>query len=111
MALGVLAEALARIEHKLDLLLRGTLSSSRLISVGDKSHACPLCNQQVKYSIDILKRVLTRQCGCKTGFQPPVDLEAYAPPPAARRQDDAEREAGHVDADPSADHRGGAKRR
>jgi hypothetical protein len=96
MALGIIAEALARIEHKLDLLLQNIKYQHVpvLTGVGDKSHTCPLCKQQVKYVVDVIKKVLTRQCGCKTGLQPPIDLAAFAPPalPARERADGHDQE-------------------
>jgi len=88
MALGIIAEALARIEHKLDVIIKASWSSNSpfLTSVGDKSHSCPLCKQQVKYTVDVIKKVLTRQCGCKTGLQAPIDLAAFAPPALPARE-------------------------
>ena len=84
MALGIITEALARIEHKLDVLIHALVGSKKefqyLTGVGAQQHACPLCRQQVKYTVDVIKKVLTRQCGCKTGLQPPIDLAAFAPP-------------------------------
>jgi hypothetical protein len=88
MALGVLAEALARVEHKLDLIINQSFGNTPafLTGVGDPSHTCPLCKKQVRYTVDVIKKVLTRQCGCKTGLQPPIDLAAFAPPALPARE-------------------------
>lgn len=83
---SVLAEALARIEHKLDFVLIyiGRLMGPNFVSaLGDMSHPCPVCKQQVKYVIDQIHQVLVRKCGCKTGKLAPIPLEAFAPPQVA----------------------------
>lgn len=78
MALGIIAEWLARIEHKLDLLLN-TIGGTHL-PMHFVGHSCPVCKKNVDYQIDIGKNVVTRRCGCSTGKLPmtvpltPVDI-------------------------------------
>ena len=71
-----LMETLHRIEHKLDLLLKGTAQHAKL---GDTQNKCPVCKQQVEYQIDIENGVAFRRCGCSTG-KTPIDLKRFAPP-------------------------------
>lgn len=83
----VLAEALARLEHKVDLILEflattvgpGT-QGFLLTQVGDQKHVCPVCTQQVQYMVDIIKKVVIRKCGCATGMIAPFDPTLFAPP-------------------------------
>jgi len=96
---NVLAEALARIEHKLDLLLEAAYVNVKiqdgevvtgpmgmLRMLGEPS-ACPVCKQKVDYQVDQINKVIVRKCGCKTGLQAPMDLSAFAPPASAPRKD------------------------
>ncbi len=72
MPLTVLGEAVARIEHKLDALLRALdVKADPLHFVGGK---CPVCQQEIDHRIDIEKRIVVRKCGCSTGKQPPLPL-------------------------------------
>ena len=75
--LSVVAEQLQRVEHKLDLVLEGlaTLNPvAALRKVGDPEHTCPLCLQPVSYQLDIFKGHVTRQCVCRTGVLPGLNL-------------------------------------
>lgn len=86
-SIHALAEALVRIEHKVDIALSALRKANPILtipSVGDFNHTCPVCQQQVTYMIDSLARILVRKCGCKTGLQPPIDLESFAPPGGKR---------------------------
>ena len=77
------AESLARLEHKVDLLLRAKAEESPhlyLTSVGDPSHVCPLCTRTVSYQVDLMNSSLTRLCGCSTGIHSPINLQPFAPP-------------------------------
>jgi len=94
-ALHQLAEALARVEHKQDLILTALRKQNPMLmipAVGDFNHTCPVCQQQVKYVVDPVVQILIRKCGCKTGLQAPINLEAFAPPTGGnsngRTQDD-----------------------
>ena len=93
-ALHQLAEALARIEHKVDVLftfLRRQNPQLMIPAVGDLNHTCPVCQQPVTYVVDPVVQILIRKCGCRTGLQAPINLEAFAPPiggNAYGRQDD-----------------------
>ncbi len=87
-------EALARIEHKQDLILEivaklaGIKSSNDLPKVGDPNHPCVLCTQPIKYDVDISKGVVVRKCGCGTG-KIALDMGAFAPPmPSAHKKDE-----------------------
>lgn len=83
-----ISEALARVEHKLDIVLdmlglnnqqvRGLVINS-VRQVGDPSHRCSLCQQPVEYVADPIDSVIIRKCGCKTG-KIALDLKAFAPP-------------------------------
>lgn len=85
----VIMEALARIEHKLDLLLKQSDNTPPLMTkLGDVMHRCPVCNQQVDHQVDIVNGVVTRKCGCATGKIAPVDLGAFAPPAVPARERD-----------------------
>src|SRR5262245_13125866 len=89
-------EALARLEHKMDLVLdmlgvgdpnvRHLLSNIR--QVGDTQHQCTLCKQPVEYATDPVDSVVVRKCGCKTG-KIALDMKAFAPPvtPAKKEND------------------------
>ncbi len=86
MSFHVLAEALARIEHKMDLILQQEKKRNPQLlipPVGAFLHNCPVCSEQVKYIVDPILAVLIRKCGCKTGMQAPINLEAFKPPSAA----------------------------
>jgi hypothetical protein len=70
MADDVLAEALARIEHKVDALMKHlNVVSSPMHFQGN---ACPACGVFVDYQIDVVKGVVVRKCNCKTGKVPPA---------------------------------------
>jgi hypothetical protein len=92
----VMAESLARVEHKLDMVLRWLRTMGNTVSlsqVGDESHKCPLCSATVSYVVDVLKKVVVRKCGCKTGKIAPVDLSLFEPPaiPARKGESDEQR--------------------
>ena len=78
-----ISEALARIEHKLDLLLDSQAAQDKhliLRSVGSDEHTCPLCQVPVTYYVNMLENTITRMCGCSTGVQSGINLEQFAPP-------------------------------
>ena len=87
---NVLAEAMARLEHKLDLVLEqitpGPSRAVPLPALGSPK-TCPVCKQNIDYQVDQINKVIVRKCGCKTGLQAPLDLEAFAPPVQAKRKD------------------------
>jgi hypothetical protein len=85
-----IAEALARIEHKLDVLFvllesDGAAPHIRremrqdIRQVGDPRHRCSICKSQVEYFADPIDSVVVRKCGCKTG-KIAIDVKAFAPP-------------------------------
>jgi hypothetical protein len=92
------AESLARIEHKLDLVLKvQTIMLNVMRStngpiiidqpqVGDPNHTCPVCAQPVTYGIDLGAGIVSRKCGCKTG-KIAINLNDFAPPTQPRRPD------------------------
>lgn len=68
MALGIIAEALLRIEHKVDALIKAfDIKTTPLHFIGQ---ACPVCQQFVDFTVDVQKGVAVRRCGCKTGKVP-----------------------------------------
>ena len=69
MAFNILAEALARIEHKLDQLLRVLVyKNGTPQKMGFSTGPCPICGVPVTYQIDIGQNVVVRVCGCRTGL-------------------------------------------
>lgn len=73
LGLNILAEALLRLEHKLDLLVLAAYANSPLMpTMSFKGLTCPVCNQEVKYSIDMVHRVVKRNCGCSTNLVVPT---------------------------------------
>ena len=102
MASDVLAEALVRIEHKVDILVRGTEVMFKALKIPAMLYkplhftgeSCPVCQMPIDYQIDVLKKVVFRKCGCKTGKIPPaMDLVTIAQPggsdanPRVRKED------------------------
>ena len=83
-----LMEALLRVEHKLDLLLgQARLDEGDFTKVGSATHNCPLCKQNVQYTVDVADSVVIRKCGCSTG-KIALDLGAFAPPVNPARKTD-----------------------
>lgn len=89
-----ITESLSRIEHKQDLILEilanafGSGNSFFTFTpVGDKNHICPVCTQNVRYSVDVINAIVTRLCGCKTGMIA-LDLKSFAPPTPETKQND-----------------------
>lgn len=78
MANQSLIETLLRIEHKLDLLLKQP-GVTKLASMADPLHICPVCKQQVDYNINMMEKTVSRKCGCSSGKIAPIDLSAFAP--------------------------------
>lgn len=98
-------EALARIEHKIDLFLWLVLGGDQktiLRNVGDVNHVCPVCQNAVEYQIDVNEGVVLRKCGCKTG-KVALNLGAFAPPalPTKKEQEDEQRSDEEDRRDPS----------
>lgn len=70
-----LAEALIRIEHKQDILLRWlNLPRDQMpqLQFSDAGISCPLCMMPISYTVDLQDLVAVRNCGCKTGKVPPA---------------------------------------
>ncbi len=65
---AVLAEALARVEYKLDLLLRnlGAINAPLM----SRESNCPACTKDFRYLIDTTNGMVVRSCGCSTGLFP-----------------------------------------
>lgn len=70
MALSILAEALARIEHKLDLILRAW-PAANVVPMSFLA-TCPVCKKLVEYQIDLNSNVVRRCCGCSSNILPSV---------------------------------------
>lgn len=66
MADDILAEALARVEFKLDLILKH-LKITATMPMSYQGQSCPVCNFPVEYQVDIGKQVVVRKCQCATG--------------------------------------------
>jgi len=99
------AEALARIEHKMDIIMAmlawmvaqmppatGFLDNI-LKQVGNSQHKCFLCGSFVSYGVDPVDSVVVRKCDCKTG-KIAIDMKAFAPPalPVIKETDSGEQE-------------------
>lgn len=69
MSFGIVTEWLARIEHKLDALLRwnGVPMPAPMHFVGS---LCPACGALIDYQVDFTNGVVVRRCDCKTGKVP-----------------------------------------
>ena len=72
MGFSLLAEALARMEHKIDLLLTHFKVNTKPMHFYGIS--CPVCKQQIEYVIDIQQNIVKRKCGCSTNKQPSIQL-------------------------------------
>jgi hypothetical protein len=73
MAFGIITEALARIEHKLDLILKIVgLQTANKTPMKFTGHLCPVCDQLIDYIIDLNHNVVVRKCSCSTGKLPPT---------------------------------------
>ncbi len=109
MANDKVMEALARMEHKLDLVL-GEDSKKARKKVGDPTHCCSLCHQTVDYQIDLNDSVVIRKCGCSTG-KIAIDLKAFAPPVLPAKRTDNGRDDEQEDRNDSGGrHRGPSRR-
>lgn len=107
---AILAEALARVEYKLDLLLNGLGFAGAMQTPMHHfiGAMCPACKNPIDYQVDLANQVVVRKCGCRSGKQPPiVPLIPVAPtenkngnPP--RRDDEA---AGRTEGAPGAEER------
>lgn len=86
-------EALARIEHKVDIALTIALATANVAGLGVKDlpdvnspeHICPICGISPTHQADIQKAVVTRKCGCGTKIIP-IDINSLAPPTANTRR-------------------------
>lgn len=117
MADDKIMEALARLEHKVDLIIRwldpsmGAAVKQKLIQLGDPRNICPICEQPVNFNVDIEDSVVVRKCGCSTG-KIALDLKAFAPPALpARKTDNGGRDDEQEDRDDSNRGYRGPKRR
>lgn len=82
MGLSIIAEALARVEHKLDALLRH--HNVPVFPMHFTGNLCAGCGTVVDYQIDIEHQVVVRKCQCKTGKIPsPIPLLPVVPTPGA----------------------------
>lgn len=69
-AADVLAEALARIEYKIDTLakkLKIDLSQFEDKMIPGIRRICPFCSMPVEDLVDLDRKVVKRTCGCSTG--------------------------------------------
>ena len=72
-ALAELAEAVVRIENKLDILFRALgLGEGIFPQLHFVGQVCPVCKRVVDYQVDVVNQIVKRKCGCATGKQPPL---------------------------------------
>lgn len=97
-ALAELAEALIRVEYKLDLLLKKQLQAEeKPPPIMDPSFSCPACRSSTKYIINFMKGgVATRICGCGTHLQP---LTTSFEPPNIGAKDGTKKNRDDTDSD------------
>lgn len=67
----VLAEALARVEYKLDQLLTALKIGSPL-PMAAPMQSCPACSHPIEYLLDVNRNVVVRKCKCGTGKLPAI---------------------------------------
>ncbi len=69
MALHHLAEAVLRLEFKVDLIMKflGMPPAMPMHFIGQM---CPACSKSVDYQIDVNHQVVIRKCDCKSGKIP-----------------------------------------
>lgn len=108
MAFPLIMEALARVEHKLDALLRH-LKVPAPPPMHFVGAACPTCLSLIDYQVDLQHGVVVRKCNCKTG-KVPTKFELLPITP------DKEKSRGRPEAGDEADDgavgaEGGARRR
>lgn len=76
MADEILAEALARLEHKMDVVIRALMQKGYIAATNTPmhfpGHTCPVCNNLVDYQVELTKGVVVRKCKCTTGKVAPV---------------------------------------
>lgn len=83
MGLSIIAEALARIEHKLDSMLRH--NQVPVYPMHFSGNLCAGCQKVIDYQIDVQHQVVVRKCDCKTGKVPSaIPLLPVAPTPGAK---------------------------
>lgn len=84
----ILAEGLARLEYKVDILLR-QLIGAITTPMSFPGQTCPACTSFIDYQIDVAKGVVVRKCKCSTGKVPPmIPLMPVAADPAAKASTD-----------------------
>jgi hypothetical protein len=120
----LLSEALARIEWKLDIVIRNQQMQAmregqavpNMPSMQFEGTACPVCNTNVKHIIDIVAGAVRRVCGCGTGKLPPLMISLPIPEPhrgttdATEPSRDGDAQGGR-DRDERAKNRGGGQGR
>jgi hypothetical protein len=92
---AALAEAVARLEYKLDLVLHALRSSGSLsmcMPMDLPGHSCPACLQPVAYDVDLGSCVVVRRCECKTGKLPPT-LPIFPVEPSEKDKDNERRDS------------------
>jgi hypothetical protein len=98
--LGIIAEAVLRLEHKVDLLL--THLKVPVKPMHFVGNSCPVCKQANDFYIDVVKNIVSKRCGCSTGKQPsvfpllPVGVQPNAALPRSA-QPEAEESSGAED--------------
>ena len=82
MAFDLLAEALVRVEHKVDILLQLitlVLGEHLPMPQVKDNNICPVCSKPIRYYMDVIRRAVVRDCGCGTGLLAPSNLDLFAP--------------------------------
>ena len=69
MGFAIIAEAVLRIEHKLDAIMR-FLKVPLPAPMHFVGSLCPGCGMMIEYQVDFQHQVAVRRCGCKTGKVP-----------------------------------------
>lgn len=69
-SLNIIAEAVLRVEHKVDVLLQIRLYDWKSAYPMGQGTMCPVCLSEIKYQMNLSANVVTRKCGCGTKLSP-----------------------------------------
>ena len=105
MPMTAIAEAILRVEYKLDLLLKHLKVSTKPMHFADY---CSVCKRTVDYQIDIAKGIVVRKCDCSTGKQPP--LIPLVPGPVPQGVSNAHQPFPQPDVEPERDEAGNKRK-
>ena len=62
---ALISEAILRVEHKVDAILR--FINPSMLPMHFIGLSCPVCMMPIDYTVDIQAGIAVRRCNCKTG--------------------------------------------